>query len=101
VRHFTVGTDEVCASDGLSGSAYGWAHRDTNERPRRADFARYGVPWADHGRYEDDRLFPLCLGDAEVQASRWRQPRWGPWNSYEKDRLESYACKMSARAGSD
>jgi hypothetical protein len=83
---------EVCESDGRPGSAYSRMHRGTNEAARRGDFARYGIPWSEHGRYEDDHLVPLCLGGADTAANRWPQPRWGAWNSYRKDELESYAC---------
>ena len=65
-----------------------------NENARRADFARYSIAWSDRQRYEDDHLVPLCLGGADVQENRWPEPRWGIWNSYEKDRLEGYACRM-------
>ena len=86
-------TGEVCASDGKPGSAYSRAHRSMNENARRADFERYGIAWPDRHRYEDDHLVPLCLGGADVQGNRWPEPRWGIWNSYEKDRLEGYACR--------
>jgi len=85
---------EVCESDGLPGSAYSRAHREMNQRARRADFARYGILWSDRGRYEDDHLVPLCLGGADVETNRWPEPRTGVWNSYAKDDLEGYACKM-------
>lgn len=85
---------EVCESDGRPGSAYSRAHRELSERQRRADFARYGVPWSEHRSYEDDHLVPLCLGGADAEANRWPEPRWGSWSSYEKDHLEGYACRM-------
>lgn len=85
---------EVCESDGRPGSAYSRAHREMNEAQRRADFARYGTPWANRRLYEDDHLVPLCLGGADAAANRWPQPRSGQWSSYEKDRLESYACRQ-------
>jgi hypothetical protein len=85
---------EICMSDGRPGSAYSRAHRETNERDRRADFARYGIPWPAHREYEDDHLVPLCLGGADAPANRWPEPRWGAWNAYEKDQLEGYACRM-------
>jgi hypothetical protein len=84
---------EVCESDGRPGSAYSRAHREMNQAQRRGDFARYGIPWSDHRFYEDDHLVPLCLGGADTAANRWPQPRSGEWNSYRKDRLESYACR--------
>ena len=86
-------TAEVCESDGRPGSAYSRVHREMNEAQRRADFARYGILWADRQLYEDDHLVPLCLGGADAAANRWPQPRSGEWGSYEKDRLESYACR--------
>ena len=84
---------EICESDGEPGSAYSRAHRSMNEVARRADFARYGIPWSERGRYEDDHLVPLCLGGADTTANRWPQPRWGEWNAYQKDDLEGYACR--------
>lgn len=86
---------EVCQSDGLPGSAYSRKHRSHhNEAARGADFARYGIPWAERGRYEDDHLVPLCLGGADTAANRWPEPLKGEWGAYRKDELESYACKM-------
>lgn len=88
---------EVCESDGLPGSAYSRAHRSMNELARRADFARYGIPWSQRGRYEDDHLVPLCLGGSDTVANRWPQPRSSEWNAYQKDDLEAYACQMVCR----
>jgi hypothetical protein len=65
-----------------------------NEAQRKADFARYGIPWVDRRRYEDDHLVPLCLGGADTRTNRWPEPRTGESNSYAKDRLEGYACRM-------
>jgi len=85
-------TANVCASDGRPGSAYSRANRSMNEDARKADFARYGVPWADHREYENDHLVSLCLGGADAAGNRWPEPRFGSWSAYDKDRLESYAC---------
>jgi hypothetical protein len=82
---------QICASDGRPGSAYSRAHREMNEADRRADFARYGIAWADRHGYEDDHLVPLCLGGADAAANRWPEPGWGLWNYREKDKLEGYA----------
>jgi hypothetical protein len=68
-----------------------------NEQQRKADFARYGIPWADPHDYEDDHLVPLCLGGADRLENRWPQPRAGRWNSYEKDQLEGYAWRACAQ----
>jgi len=46
-----------------------------NEAQRKADFARYNVPWADRHDYEDDHLLPLCLGGADVAENLWPEPR--------------------------
>jgi hypothetical protein len=67
------------------------SHHD--DGARRTDFARYGIPWSERGRYEDDHLVPLCLGDADTAANRWPEPRWGRWSAYAKDELESHACR--------
>lgn len=51
---------------------------------RRADFARYGLPWSERSRYEDDHLVPLCLGGSDTMANRWPELRWGEWNAYKR-----------------
>jgi hypothetical protein len=46
--------------------------------------------------YEEDHLVPLSIGGAPTDpANLWPQPRRGPRNAGEKDRLESWAVRMA------
>lgn len=66
---------EVCATDGLPGSAYSRAHRVVKRSGRQG--------------YEHDHIVPLCLGGADNEANL----QWQPINeALEKDRLERAAC---------
>lgn len=85
---------EICASDGFPGSAYSRAHRTTTKDDRRADFARYGIPWSERRGYEDDHLVPLCLGGADVPSNRWPEPIA---EARIKDELEGEACRSVCR----
>jgi len=67
---------EVCASDGLPGSAYSRAHRVVKRAGRQG--------------YQHDHILPLCLGGADVEANL----EWQPIDEAEaKDRLEWFACR--------
>ena len=65
---------EVCATDGLPGSAYSRSHRVVKRR---------GVPG-----HQLDHIISLALGGADVEANIQLQPLDGPWNAHDKDRLE-------------
>lgn len=66
---------EVCASDGLPGSAYSRAHRVV-KRPGRAG-------------YEHDHIVPLCLGGADTDANL----QWQPIDeALQKDKIERAVC---------
>ncbi len=46
--------------------------------------------------YEEDHIVPLALGGAPYDpANLWPQPRGGPDNAYDKDRLEAWAARMA------
>jgi hypothetical protein len=66
---------DVCATDGLPGSAYSRNHRVVKRRP---------VP----GHQVDHRV-PLALGGADNDANVWAQPID---EALEKDRLERFAA---------
>ncbi len=67
---------EVCATDGLPGSAYSRRHRVIARRP---------VPG-----YQIDHIVPLCLGGADTDADIQIQPIDA---AIEKDELERSACR--------
>jgi hypothetical protein len=67
---------EVCATDGLPGSAYSRAHRLV-KRP--------AIP-----EHQIDHIVPLCLGGADVEANIQVQPIE---EALEKDELERSACR--------
>ena len=59
-----------------------------------AIFAAYGIPWAQHARYEDDHLVSLELGGRNDNANRWPQPY--P-QAYSKDSVENWAHRQACR----
>jgi len=67
---------EVCATDGLPGSAYSRKHRTVMRRP---------VPG-----HQVDHVVPLCLGGADVEANIRIQPID---EALEKDQLEAHLCR--------
>lgn len=70
---------EVCATDGLPGSAYSRTHR--RSRPGRAG-------------YEHDHIVPLGLGGADTEANL----QWQPLDeARRKDALERFACRAVCR----
>ncbi len=71
---------EVCADDGLPGSAYARTHRVVRRH------GVYGMQW--------DHRIPLCAGGADVDANIWLQPLA---EARVKDRLESLVCRMVCR----
>jgi hypothetical protein len=66
---------EVCATDGLPGSAYSRAHRVVRRR---------GVPG-----HQVDHIVPLCLGGADVQTNIQIEPIE---EALRKDELERAVC---------
>lgn len=66
---------EVCATDGLPGSAYSRAHRVVKRRP---------VPG-----HQVDHIVPLCLGGADVDSNIQIQPIE---EALEKDQIERATC---------
>lgn len=59
-----------------------------------AIFAAYGIPWAQHARYEDDHLISLELGGRNDNTNRWPQPY--P-QAYSKDTVEGWAHRQACR----
>ncbi len=46
--------------------------------------------------YEEDHLVPLSIGGAPRNpANLWPEPRSGPYNALQKDRLETWAARMA------
>lgn len=92
----TSDEQDVCSTEG---GTYSQRHRlSQNERVKRQVLARYGVPWEDRDKYEDDHAVPLCAGGSDAVGNRWPQPRFGAWNAALKDRLEALACHQLCTA---
>jgi hypothetical protein len=70
---------------------YARAHRVWHDK---ADtLAKYGLPLAAAGRYEDDDLVPVCLGgDNASPQNHWPQARAREWGAEVKDALEWRLC---------
>ena len=67
---------------------------------KRAAWDEYGYPGKSDGQHwEYDHLVPIeCGGDNDLK-NIWPEPRVGPWNAWDKDRLED-ACGKDIRNGS-
>ena len=59
-----------------------------------AIFATYGIPWAQHAKFEDDHLISLELGGRNDNANRWPQPY--P-QAYAKDSVENWSHRQACR----
>jgi hypothetical protein len=82
---------DVCSH---AGGTYSQRHRLTqNPETKLEVMTRYGVPFAQAGKFEDDHDLPLCLGGSDSVANRWPQSRTGDWTAAEKDQLEAFACR--------
>jgi hypothetical protein len=87
-------TDKSCEfphqhSAGGCAPRYSRAHRVW--RDKVGTLAKYGIPLADAGRYEDDDRAPMCLGgDNASPLNHWPEP----WDEAErKDELERRICR--------
>lgn len=89
----TTDQADVCAVE--NGLTYSKRHRlSQNEQTKRLVLQRYGVPWSDRARVEDDHIIPLCAGGSDDTANRWPQYREGvTWKSGDKDLLEAAGCR--------
>lgn len=98
---------DICGKVG--GLTYSKRHRiSQNEQTKREVMERYGVPWLERWKYEDDHDVPLCAGGSDSVSNRWPQPRrydtddnpidWGPasplWTAEDKDKLEAETCRQ-------
>jgi len=59
-----------------------------------AIFTEYGIPWAQHAKYEDDHVISLELGGLNDNANRFPQPY--P-EAFSKDSVENWAHRMACR----
>lgn len=85
--------NQICGR--TSGGTYSQTHRlSQTPETKHQVMSRYGVPWGDRSKYEDDHDGPLCLGGSDSIANRWPQTRSGDWPASKKDRLETESCKM-------
>lgn len=81
--------NEVCASDGLPGSAYSRKHRVW--RDKAGTLAKYGIPASEASQYEDDDRVPVCLGgDNASPLNHW--PQLWP-DARQKDDFEREVCR--------
>ncbi len=69
----------------ICGTKWGHDRRFVTRAMRKQVFAAYGIPWAQHPRYEVDHLEPRSLGGADDVANLWPQ-RWP--EAHAKDREE-------------
>ena len=93
----------------VDGMSYSRQHRKLLlEDDRKADFARWNVPWSEHRNYQDDHPIPLCMGGADTPANR-RPQRCSAWRGIEciagpaaaKDLAEAQACRAICTARVD
>jgi hypothetical protein len=76
-------TDDVCTP------GYAHAHRPSfaeSNALKHQVFARYGIAWSEHGKYELDHLIPLELGGSSTLENLW--PELWP-EAIIKDALEN------------
>lgn len=78
-----LSTQTVCATK------WGLDRRHVTLTMKHHVFAAYGIPWAQHARYETDHLISRELGGADDERNLWPQLYTGPWNAHVKDRLEN------------
>jgi hypothetical protein len=68
---------------------WGKDRRHVTLKMRKHVFAAYGIPYAQHARYEVDHLISRELGGADEEANLWPEPWDGPHGAHAKDRLEN------------
>lgn len=99
----------VVSTDASTACAWGRTRRFAGSLEGRVEaekrvFAIYGIPYADHRKYELDHFYPRCLGGADADENLWPQPctRWeryaceeGP--AADKDADEAYVCRQICR----
>jgi len=81
--HFHATAKQVCVS--------GWSkrHRHVTTTQRHRVFARYGIPYAQHRRFEFDHLIALEIGGNNGDANLWPEPLKGARGAHAKDREEN------------
>lgn len=73
----------------VCGTAWGKDRRFVTLAMKKQVFQSYGIPWADHAKYEVDHLISRELAGADDVRNLWPQPYEGAWNAHMKDRLEN------------
>lgn len=81
---------------------WGQDKRAVTETMKKAVFAAYGIPWAQHAHYEIDHLVPRELLGKDDVKNLWPQP--GPGNkkgteAHEKDLVENATRKRVCAGG--
>lgn len=85
----------------VDGMSYSRQHRKLLlEDDRRADFARWNVPWSEHRNFELDHWIPLDIGGADTpknrrpqRCDRWEGLRCVAGPAFEKDKVEAEAAR--------
>jgi hypothetical protein len=82
----TPGKARALSTTRVCSIRWGVDRRHVTEAMKRHVADAYGVPWAQHARYEFDHLISRELAGADDEANLWPQP-WA-W-ARKKDRLEN------------
>lgn len=85
----TPGLTRALTRQQVCGTKWGKDRRAVTLAMKRHVAAAYGVPWAEHAKYEFDHLIPRELGGADDERNLWPQPWDGPTGARAKDRLEN------------
>lgn len=88
-RDLTPGLTRPLSRAVVCSTRWGLDRRVVTLAMKRRVAAAYGVPWADHARYEFDHLVPRELGGADDTQNLWPQSWVGAANAHMKDRLEN------------
>lgn len=87
-----LSTTQVC------GTAWGKDARHVTLAMKKSVFARYGIPYEQHGQYEVDHLVSRELGGADDADNLWPEPWYLTVNgkemgAHQKDRAENATHK--------
>jgi hypothetical protein len=85
----TPGVARPLTRETVCTTKWGKDRRHVTLAMKREVFAAYGIPYADHAKYEVDHLISRELGGADDVRNLWPQPWTGTENAHMKDRLEN------------
>lgn len=66
------------------------ARRNVPVSEKKEVFARYGIPWSQHSRFEIDHYVPLCIGGVNTISNLWPEVWGGKYGAHAKDRIECF-----------